>query len=298
MGGAAGGLDTCGRARDRIQYASERGRARPSATKRVAGCENLSLVVKTQQFEGPLDLLLQLIEKARVDIRDIFVSEITQQYIEIVQDMQFDDMEEASDFLTMAATLLLIKSRVLLPKPPKPEEDEEEDPEEAFIRRVEAYKRIKDACAALRSREGAEQGTYWKLREEMPVPPPPLDESKMTLENLLAATLAMLARGARPAAAQKPPARQIVRDDFHVHTQAAHIRNVIRRRQRARFVDFFRKGSRMEIAVTFMAMLELWRHNQIVIEQNDIFGDIWVEAAQTTITDRPPEREGEDDDID
>lgn len=95
-----------------------------------------------KDFDGPLDLLLHLINKAQVDIKDIFVSQITDQYIEHVQNAVDLDMDDATDFLVMAATLLEIKSRAMLPRPPRLEEDEE-DPEQALIRRLEEYKRFR-----------------------------------------------------------------------------------------------------------------------------------------------------------
>ena len=95
----------------------------------------INLEFKLKDFDGPLDLLLTLIGKAQIDIRDIFISEITDQYLEIIHQAKDLNMDEASDFLVMAATLLEIKSRSMLPKPPPPEEGEE-DPEEALIRRL------------------------------------------------------------------------------------------------------------------------------------------------------------------
>ena len=96
----------------------------------------MGMTFQLKDFDGPLDLLLHLIGKAQVDIKDIFVSEITDQYIESVRNAPDLDMDDATDFLVMAATLLEIKSRAMLPKPPKLEEDEE-DPEEALIRQLE-----------------------------------------------------------------------------------------------------------------------------------------------------------------
>jgi len=97
----------------------------------------MAYVVTLSQFEGPLDLLLHLITRAKVDIKDIFVSEITEQYLASLEGIDELDMDVASEFLTMAATLLEIKSRALLPRPPKEEEEGEESPEQALIRRLE-----------------------------------------------------------------------------------------------------------------------------------------------------------------
>ena len=96
----------------------------------------MSYEVKLSRFEGPLDLLLHLIEQAEVDIKDIFISEITSQYLEYMSQIDELDMDTASEFLTMAATLVYIKSRSLLPRPPKENTEEEEDPAEALIRQL------------------------------------------------------------------------------------------------------------------------------------------------------------------
>ena len=111
--------------------------------------------VQLKQFEGPLDLLLHLIARAKVDICDIFVSEITEQYLASMADIDSLDMDTASEFLTMAATLLEIKSRALLPRLPDPEEEGEETPEQALIRRLHEYRAIKEGAAEMQSIERA-----------------------------------------------------------------------------------------------------------------------------------------------
>ena len=108
--------------------------------------------VHLKEFDGPLDLLLHLIEQAKVDIKDIFISEITNQYLSLMEELDELDMDTASEFLTMAATLVYIKSRSLLPKPPK-EAEEEEDPEEALVRQLKEAGRRK-AERAERGHEG------------------------------------------------------------------------------------------------------------------------------------------------
>ena len=105
--------------------------------------------VHLNRFEGPLDLLLHLIEQAKVDIKDIFISEITAQYLALMDEVEELDMDTASEFLTMAATLVYIKSRSLLPRPPREEAQDEEDPEEALVRQLREYKAFKEAGAKL-----------------------------------------------------------------------------------------------------------------------------------------------------
>ena len=117
---------------------------------------------KLKDFDGPLDLLLTLIGKAQIDIKDIFISEITDQYLEIVHQSKDLNMDEASDFLLMAATLIEIKSRHLLPRPPVTEE--ENDPEAELIRRLEEYKRFKETANDMKSFEDAARLLFTKLK--------------------------------------------------------------------------------------------------------------------------------------
>ena len=126
----------------------------------------MELQLKLSQFEGPLDLLLHLLERDKIDIKDIFVSDITEQYLNYVADLSQLDMENASEFLTVAAHLLEIKSRSLLPKP-VPLEEGEEDPEQALIRRLTEYKLYKEAGEKLHDMEEENLKAYYKLPEEM-----------------------------------------------------------------------------------------------------------------------------------
>ena len=138
--------------------------------------------VSLKQFEGPLDLLLHLITRAKVDIKDIFVSEITEQYLASMGSVDELDMDTASEFLTMAATLLEIKSRALLPRPPEPAEDGEETPEQTLIRRLEEYKLYKESAGRMKEFEQAAMQVFSKLPEEYPLPPQETELVGLTLQ--------------------------------------------------------------------------------------------------------------------
>ena len=153
----------------------------------------MAYYVSLRQFEGPLDLLLHLISKAKVDIKDIFVSEITEQYLASMQDIDELDMDTASEFLTMAATLLEIKSRALLPRPPK-EEDGEETPEQALIRRLEEYKLYKESAGRMKEFEQAAMQVFSKLPEEYPLPPQPIELTGLSMDALVRALERIIAR--------------------------------------------------------------------------------------------------------
>lgn len=237
----------------------------------------MELNFKLTEFEGPLDLLLHLIDKAQIAIEDIFVSDITEQYLEYVNTLPEINMESASEFLATAAMLLEIKSRRLLPKPPKPEEDEE-DPEQVLIRRLQEYKRIKENAVILRAREGELEGMYFKKPQEYC-----FDErfelEDVSMEALMKALENVIAR--LNSKRQLPAVREIRRDTFTIKDKINYIRQRLSIRKSLRFDELFAHDrTRGEVVTTFMAMLELWKNRDLSITQNELFSDIIVTKTE------------------
>ena len=168
----------------------------------------MSYIVSLKEFDGPLDLLLTLISNAKIDIHDIFVSQITEQYLETMSLVDELDMDSASEFLQMAATLLEIKSRAMLPKPPKPEDPDELSPEEALIRQLEEYRQFKEVSARMHQLEEEARALLTKLPEEYPLPPPNIEITGLTLEKLLKAYKRVLERAMRNDADDRPYAKR------------------------------------------------------------------------------------------
>ena len=176
--------------------------------------------VSITQFEGPLDLLVHLIEKAEVNIEDIFVSEITAQYLAYMDDLDALDMDRASSFLTVAAQLLLIKSRSLLPRPPV-EDEEEEDPKEALLRQLREYKAFKAASEELSERFEEAKKAITRLPEDVVLPPQKFELKNATLDSLYNAFLDILNR--EDEAEEKQDRTQNVRPDtFTVRDRVVH----------------------------------------------------------------------------
>ncbi len=146
--------------------------------------DDLDYKVQIQQFEGPLDLLLHLINRARIDIEEIFVSKVTGQYLEYVSSIRELSMDSASEFLYMAAMLVYIKSRMILP-PEDDEEEEEEDPEQDLISRLKTYKLFKDICILLKEYEEKGLRVYYKLPEEVAFPDERMEIEDMSLQGLI-----------------------------------------------------------------------------------------------------------------
>ena len=237
---------------------------------------------KLKDYDGPLDLLLTLIGKAQIDIRDIFVSEITDQYLEIVRNAPDLDMDEASDFLLMAATLLEIKSRAMLPRPPKTED--ETDPEAELIRRLEEYKRFRETAESMKAFEDAAKRVFTKLPEEYPLPPQEVELTGLTLEGLREAFLRIWQR--RPQLDDDPEsnhyaARNIHRDSHTVQDCMLNLMYRIRKKKRMRFEDAFSEApTREEVVTYFLAVLELLKLGQMHVRQDSVYGGIELIAGK------------------
>ena len=231
---------------------------------------------KLKDFDGPLDLLLTLIGRAQIDIRQIFVSEITDQYLEIVRTAPDLDMDEASDFLVMAATLIEIKSRAMLPRPPKPEE--ETDPETELIRRLEEYKRFRETAESMKEFEEAAKRVFTKLPEEYPLPPREIELTGLTLQGLQEAFLRIWER--RPRLDDDPESnhyapRNIRRDTHTVQDCMLTLLYRIQKKKRIRFEEAFSDApTREEVVTYFLAVLELLKLGRMHVRQDEVYGGI------------------------
>ncbi len=235
-------------------------------------------IVSLKQFDGPLDLLLTLISNAKIDIHDIFVSEITEQYLETMKLVDELDMDSASEFLQMAATLLEIKSRAMLPKPPKPEDPDALTPEEALIKQLEEYRQFKEVSARMHELEQQARDLLTKLPEEYPLPPPNIEITGLTLDKLIKAYRRVLERAARAEADDRMASREIRRD---AHTVASCMARISRRVRRGRcsFSELFdAEFTRHEVVTMFLAVLELIKLNRIHVSQENAYDDIYLSA--------------------
>ena len=235
-------------------------------------------IVSLKQFDGPLDLLLTLISSAKLDIQDIFVSEITEQYLESMKLVDELDMDSASEFLQMAATLLEIKSRAMLPKPPKPEEEGALSPEEELIRQLTEYKQFKEISARMHQLEEEARALLTKLPEEYPLPPPSIEITGLTLEKLAKAFRKVLERAEAAERSENMAQREIRRDSF---TVAGCMVRISRRLKSGgcRFTELFAEDySREEVITMFLAILELARLSRLHVEQGGAYDEIFLSA--------------------
>jgi segregation and condensation protein A len=234
--------------------------------------------VQLPAFEGPLDLLLQLIEREKLDISAISLAAVADQFLQTVRQMEVVEAGDLSDFLVVAARLVWIKSRLLLPQPRPPSEDaDEEDPAEALARQLREYKRFKEAAAALRVIEEAGLRTYTRA-----APPPELearlDPAGGLMTNLLAA--AQSAFAALEAAATDIPEGMVVPFKVTIHDQIVRIREVTAEGRRVTFRSLLSSARhRLEIIVTLLAVLELVKRQAIIVSQDVAFGEITIEGV-------------------
>jgi len=236
----------------------------------------MAYTVSLKQFDGPLDLLITLIGKARIDIQDIFVSEITEQYLDFMEGVGELDMDSASEFLQMAATLIEIKSRAMLPKPPRIEDENGLSPEEALIIQLTEYKRFKDASAEMQKLEADAKALITKLPEEFALPPQEIELTGLTLDRLTRAFLQVMRRFEESEAG--PEAQRHIRRDAHTVAECAgHIARRVRHGRCAFSELFAGVRTKEELITMFLAVLEMVKHARLRVTQAGTYSEIYLE---------------------
>jgi len=246
--------------------------------------------VKFEVFEGPLDLLLYLIRKEEVDIYEVNLTRIATEFIDYLNLMRELDLDVAGEFVVMAATLMLIKSRELLPRDQRPETPVEEgedmeDPRWELIRQLVEYKKFKDAASRLQSLELRAENTFPRIPGRIELPDEPRTRrAEASIFDLLSAVNAVLKRfGDRTGTA-----RDVFEDQWSVSEKIESLLGRLRDQSRIRFADLFRETtSRTEVVVTFLAMLELIRLRMLVAIQTEQFADIAIELAPAHDSNAP-----------
>lgn len=245
----------------------------------------MAVLYKLETFEGPLDLLLHLIDKSEIDIQDISISEITDQYLEYLDAMQELELDITSEFLVMAATLLAMKSRLLLPKPPVTEEpwltaDEDDglDPREELIRKLIEYRKYKAAAGQLREKEWERSQVF--TREAADLSAFATERPGNPVEGLHVDDLIRAFRKAMRRLAGRNRITAIRRDEISVKDRIHDIILTLRTRSPEGRLLFSQligdQADRQEIVVTFLALLELMRQGWISCHQNRLFDEIVV----------------------
>lgn len=246
--------------------------------------------VKLNVFEGPLDLLLHLIEKNKVNIYDIPIVTITEQYLEYINNMEEEDLDVMSEFLVMAAHLIKIKSKMLLPRVEENEE-EEEDPRDELVKRLLEYKMYKYAANELKDLEITGSKSFYKTpsipsevknyHQEID-PYDMISEMDINLEKLNEIFKSVMRKQVDKVDPIRSKFKNIEKEEISLEAKMIEVREQVRGLEGINFRTLLEmQASRMNIIVTFLAVLELMKVSAITIRQDELFGDIVIDSLDT-----------------
>ena len=241
--------------------------------------ETKKYAIKIDNFEGPLDLLCHLIDKNKMNIYDINLSEITDQYIAYLKEQESLNLEIASEFLVMASTLLFLKSKNLLPKQ---EEEEEEITEEELIRRIIEYKKFKEISKVLKENYIVYSNRYFKVQEEIELPKRKLEKDydkeliPKTYKNIVEINNEKVNQNA------KNIEKIAITDNYTVASKVKEMFKVLVKQKRFIFNKMFsiKKHNKQEVVTAFSGLLELSRRSKVETIQEELFGDITVQKTK------------------
>ena len=245
----------------------------------ILSLESKKYEIKIENFEGPLDLLCHLIEKNKMDIYDINLNEITEQYIQYLNEMEEMNLEIASEFIVMASTLLYLKSKNLLPKQ---ENDEEEVTEEELIRRIIEYKKFKEISNVLKQNYIETGNRYYKEQEKIELPKQKLEKNydekiiPKIYKNLIEKNSSKINQNA------KNIEKIALVENYSVASKVKEMYKVLVKQKRFVFNKLFsvNKRSKQEVVTAFSGLLEMSRRKKVETEQEELFGDITVEKRK------------------
>ena len=230
-------------------------------------------------FEGPLDLLLHLIKTSKMDIYDISIEMITKQYLDFIKSMQEMNLDIASEYLVMASELIEIKSKLLLPNNNDLDEDEyEEDPREQLINRLLEYKKYKDMIDTFKALESERKDIFTKepinLNEYRDTDIK--NDGELSLEDLIKALNDFLKRKEEA----KPRETKITKRELSVTERTTQIRNILKNKKKVSFFDLFEVKTKEYVVVTFLSILEMAKHGEIRIIQENNFNNIIIDTKE------------------
>lgn len=232
--------------------------------------------ITIDQFEGPLDLLLHLIKESKMDIFTVKIELVIEQYLNYIETMKEMNLEIASSFLVMASELIEMKSRKLLPRQQEEAEEEEENPEEKLRQRLVEYQQYQEITKALKEKEELRQEIYTKSPESLRqyATEENIIQSDVTLDDLLDAFQKFLKRKEE----QKPLHTKVTTKEITVEERRQGIRRILKEKGKVSFFDLFEETTRAYVVVTFLAILEMARKNELYLSQEKEFGDIVCEV--------------------
>lgn len=237
--------------------------------------------VKINEFEGPLDLLLHLIKESNIDIYDIKIADITVQYLDYIKDMESLNLSIASEYLVMAAELIEIKAKLLLPSIKDVDNDEyEEDLKENLIKRLIDYKNYKEITSTFKELEQKRSLIFTKL-------PTNIDEYKVQSEIKESQSISILLEAfssfIERSKLNQPLHTKITSKEISINERIASIRDILRINNKVNFISLFDIWNREYFVITFLAILQMTKNQEIIIEQTDSFSDIYINCREETL---------------
>lgn len=232
--------------------------------------------IKINEFEGPLDLLLHLIKKSNIDIYDISLEEITNQYLDYINSMKELNLDIASEYLIMASELLEYKSKSLLPKKETEVDEYEEDPKEELIKKLVDYKRYKEITSTFKELENIRGDIYTKSPSNInEYGEKETNNDNVTIDDLINAFKKFMDRKEF----EKPIHTKITTKELSVSERINGIRNILKSRKSVNFIDLFDNYNKSYVVVTFLSILEMSKNKEIVIVQDNNFSNIMIEGV-------------------
>ncbi len=238
----------------------------------------MDMEFKINDFEGPLDLLLHLIKESKMDIMDIKIEVITQQYIDFLDKQEKMNLEVSSEYLVLASELIEIKSKLLLPSNKLDEDEEEIDPREELVNRLLEYQAYKDITSVLKEKELIRRDIYTKIPENINnyVEETTEINSDVTLDDLLSAFQKYYQRKL----ANKPLNTKVTINEISVSSRRHDIKRILKEKKKVSFFELFPIVSKEYVVATFLAILEMAKKKELKITQKDNFDDIICEVCK------------------
>ncbi len=236
----------------------------------------MELDFKIQDFEGPLDLLLHLIKEAKMDIMNIEIEEITRQYVEFLEQQEKMNLEVSSEYLVLAAELIEIKSKMLLPNHVEEDQEEEADPREELVNRLLEYQAYKDITRVLQEKELLRRDIYTKIPENIQnyVEDGSEIHSDVTLDDLIEAFQKYYQRKVD----SRPLKTKVTMNEISISSRRYKIKKLLKSKKRVSFFELLPIVTKEYVVATFLAILEMAKSHEIRITQNDAFDDIICEV--------------------
>ena len=239
----------------------------------------MEITLRIDDFEGPMDLLLHLIKEKKMDLLNLKIEVIIDEYLKFIDEMERLNLDIASSYLVMASELLEMKSKLLLPRHEEDEEQEEEKPEQDLVNRLIEYQKYKDLTEDFKELESERKQIYTRLPEnlkEYSDTNTVINNSDVTLDDLLEAFQKFLERKKL----EQPLHTKVTRREMSVEERTVSIRNILSKKKKVNFLELFDVLNKEYVVVTFLAILEMAKQNELKITQEEEYGEIICEVTK------------------